>query len=118
MSNSRWSDIYDLLKKKGIDVYSPGQHEGECISKYVVVKIGTLQRANDFSSVQYQYDLMLYVPKDEYSTLEAFVEEIKEYMKDLYPMIRPLNSQTGSFYDDTVKGHMISVQYYNYRKLT
>ena len=118
MSNSRWADIYKLLEQKGLNVYSPAQHEGECIERYVVIKLGTLQRANDFSSVMYQYDLMLYVPKDEYSSLEPFVEEVKGYMKELYPMIRPMNSQTGSFYDDTVKGHMVSVQYYNYRKLT
>lgn len=118
MSTSRWADIYKLLKSKGYDVYTPAQHEGECTSKYIVVKIGTLQRAYDFSSVQYQYDLMLYVPREEYSTLENFVEDVKKAMKELEPMIRPMNSQTGSFYDDTVKGHMISIQYMNYRKLT
>lgn len=117
MSKSRWADIYNLLKRKGFKVYSPAQHEGECTEKYIVVKLGTLQRANDFSSVQYQYDLMLYVPKDEYSELEPFVEDVKKVMKELEPMIKPLNSQTGSFYDDIVKGHMVSIQYSNYRKL-
>lgn len=117
MSDSRWKDIYNLLKSHGFNVYAPAQHEGECIEKYIVVKLGTLQRANDFSSVQYQYDLMLYVPQNEYSTLELFVEQVKAAMKELEPMIKPLNSQTGSFYDDSVKGHMVSIQYYNYRKL-
>lgn len=118
-SDSRWKDIYDLLKSKGFDVYSPAQHEGECISRYIVVKVGTSQaESNGFSTNQKQYDIMMYVPKDEYSTLEGFVEEVEEAMKDLYPMLKPMRYESGSFYDDTVKGHMVSVQYYNYRKLT
>lgn len=117
MSRSRWADIYNLLKKKGFDVYSPAQHEGECSSKYVVIKLGTLSEAYDFSSVQYLYDLMLYVPHHEYSTLENFVEEVKDAMKELEPMIMPVHFQTGSFYDDTVKAHMVSIQYYNYRRI-
>ena len=35
--DSRWEDIYNYLKSKGFKVYSPGQHEGECLSSYVVV---------------------------------------------------------------------------------
>ena len=31
--------IYDLLKQNNFDVYFPSQHKGECISKYVVIKI-------------------------------------------------------------------------------
>lgn len=117
MSKNRWADIYDVLKDAGISVYSPAQHQGECTSRYVVVKLGTLQRLRDFSSVQYVYDILVYVPKDEYSELETFVEEVKEVMKKLSPMIKSANSQTGSFYDDLVKGHMVSIQYTNNRKL-
>lgn len=115
--SSRWADIYKLLKSKGFDVYSPAQHDGECTSKYIVVKLGTLQKPFDFSTVRYQYDLMLYVPQSEYSTLEPFVESVKAAMKELEPMVKPANTQTGSFYDDAIKGHMVSIQYYNNRKL-
>lgn len=116
-AKSRWQDIYNVLKKKGIDVYSPGQHKGECTSKYVVVKVGNLAKVQNVSTVQRLYDLLLYVPKDEYSSLELFEEEVKTAMKELEPMIRPMFSQTGSFFDDTVDGHMTSLQYLNYRKI-
>lgn len=118
-SDSRWKDIYSHLKSKGFDVYAPAQHEGECVSKYIVVKVGTTQaESNGFSSTARQYDIMMYVPRDEYSKLEPFVESVKEAMKELHPMIRPMRYEGGSFYDDTVKGHMVSMQYYNYRKNT
>ena len=117
MSYNRWGDIYKHLKKNGIDVYSPAQHQGECLSKYVVIKVSSASQYNQFSTTRNLYDLMLYVPKDEYSKLEDFIGRVKSLMKELSPMIRPMNFQTASYYDDGVKGHMVSIQYYNYRKL-
>ena len=117
MSDNRWGDIYQHLKKNGIDVYAPAQHKGECLSRYVVVKVGTVNSHSQFSTTINQYDLMLYVPQNEYSLLENFIAQIKGLMKGLEPMIRPMNFQTASYYDDGVKGHMVSIQYYNYRKL-
>ena len=117
MADNRWADIYRTLKEAGHDVYSPGQHIGECLAPYVVVKISTGTQYQDFSTLQYSYDLMIYVPKDDYSVLESYVEQVKSDMKKLQPMIMPLNTQTPSYYDDAIKGHMISVQYRNYRKL-
>ena len=38
-------------------------------------------------------------------------------LKALEPMLMPTHYETPSFYDDTLKAHMISVQYRNYRKL-
>lgn len=116
MSESRWQDIYLHLKGNGLDVYSPGQHQGECTSPYVVVKdMGAIQYG-DFSSNRHTYDVMCYVPKDAFSQLEPFVLKVKTAMMGLYPMIRPAHYETASFYDDTNKSHMISVQYINYRR--
>lgn len=115
--SSRWGDIYNSLKRDGYDVYSPAQHEGECLSPYIVIKIGLLNQVSTFSSTRYVYDLLVYVPKDEYSILEAFVEKVKSDMKKLEPMIMPMHTQTPSFYDDGVKGHMISIQYRSNRFL-
>lgn len=113
---SRWQDIYTHLKKEGFDVYSPGQHQGECTSPYVVVKDMGVSQFVTFSSNRALYDIMCYVPKDHFSQLEPFVHKLKSSMSKMYPMIRPAHYETPSFYDDTVKGHMISVQYINYRK--
>lgn len=117
MSYNRWGDIYKHLKSQGVDVYSPAQHEGECISPYVVVKMLSNNQVGRFSSSQAQYDVLIYIPKNQYSQLEDYVQKIKDLMKGLYPMIVPLGSQTPSYYDDIVKGHMVSVQYRNNQKL-
>lgn len=114
---SRWQDIYTHLKREGFDVYSPGQHQGECTSPYVVVKDMGVARFGGFSSTKALYDIMCYVPQDNFSQLEPFVCTLEAAMAKLAPMIRPAHYKTPSFYDDTVRGHMISVQYINYRKI-
>ena len=114
---SQWQNIYRQLKSDGIDVYSPGQHKGDCVTPYVVVKDAGTNPMTGFSSYQAIYDILCYVPHREFSTLEPYLEMVKESMKKLYPTIVPTNFQTASFLDDTVKGHMISIQYRNNRKL-
>lgn len=118
MADTRWKDIYDKLVEHDIAVYSPGQHTGECTSAYVVVKTAGRTGSTEISSSQDLYDLMCYVPKDQYSTLEGFVDTVEEIMDELFPMIRSMHFRTASFYDDSVKGHMISTQYYNWKKNT
>lgn len=116
MEKSRWEDIYDKLKEKGFDVYSPTQKTGECIKPYVVIKTSTLIGLTDISSKQQLYDIMCYVPKDRYSYLEHYVSEIENTLDELFPLIRPTHNKTPSYYDDEVKGHMISIEYVNYQK--
>ena len=36
-AETREKDIYDCLKKAGIDVYFQGQHKGDCKAPYVVI---------------------------------------------------------------------------------
>lgn len=114
---SQWKNIYRQLKADNIDVYSPGQHQGECITPYVVLKDAGVNPLLDFSSTQALYDVLCYVPQQEFSTLEPYVERVKASMKKLYPAVIPTHFQTASFLDDSVKGHMVSVQYRNNRKL-
>ena len=117
MTASRIQDIYLHLKEQGFEVYFPAQKVGECLSPYVVVKDATTSKYLEYSSTVTYYDLMCYTPKDHFSELEPFVESVKVAMKGLVPMIKPTYSQTQSYYDDSVKAHMISVQYKNYRKI-
>lgn len=114
---SCWQDIFRHLKSGGFDVYSPGQHEGECITPYIVVKDAGTSQFREFSSTQNLYDLLCYMPKDRFSELEDFVLSVEKRMKGMFPRVRPANYKTASFYDDTVRGHMVSIQYINYRKL-
>lgn len=114
---SRWQDIYVHLKNAGFDVYSPGMKTGECISEYLVVKNDGSSKHASFSTDVDLYAVMCYVPKQNYSSLEPLVQKVKNSMKGLEPMIKPYGSQTPSYYDDSYKAHMISIEYKNYKKL-
>ena len=113
----RIQDIYVHLSENGFDVFYPAQHQGECLSPYVVVKGDVNTQFREYSSTVQYYDLLCYVPKDKFSTLYPFVESVKTCMKGLSPMIKPAFYDTASYYDDEVKGHMVSIQYLNYRKM-
>lgn len=115
---SRWQDIFLFLDAKGIKVYSPGQHEGECTEPYVVVKDDGASRFGNYSSTQNLYSFLCYVPRNMFSQLEPFVDEIESLLGQLYPMLRSVHYRTPSFYDDSVKAHMISTQYVTYHKYT
>lgn len=117
MSNNRWADIFRHLESKGFDVYPPSRHKGECISRYIVLKVDQSMRVGNFSSVSQSYDIMLYIPNDEYSQLEDFIADFKAAMKELEPMIMPEYYQTPSYYDESVNGHMVSIRYRNSRKI-
>lgn len=114
--NSRWADIFRKLKANGINVFSPGTHEGECTEKYVVVKDNGVARHPNYSTDIAYYSVMMYVPRNSFSELSPYVTQVKEIMKTLYPMIIPVGQETPSFYDDSIKAHMISVEYKNHKK--
>lgn len=112
-----WRDIYAHLKNAGYDVYSPGTKLGECTSEYLVVKNNGSTRHSQYSTDQDFYSVMCYVPKQKYSDLEDLVQRVKVTMKDLMPMVRPYGTQSASYYDDTYKAHMVSIEYVNYKKI-
>lgn len=105
------------LKTEGIPVFFPTQHQGECVFPYVVVKGSVNTQFRQYSTEAQYYDLLCYVPKNKYSELYPFVASVKAAMKKLFPMIKSAHYETASFYDDEIKGHMVSIQYLNYRKL-
>lgn len=112
--DSRWQDIYSCLKKAGFDVYSPGVKLGECAEPYVVVKMSGINDHSFASADVASYSVMCYVPKNAYSTLEPFVRRVREAMKGLMPMVKYAGYTAQSFYDDSVKAHMVSIEYTNY----
>lgn len=115
--DSRWQDIFLHLKKQGFDVYPPGIKVGECTKEYLVLKNDGSSKHASFSTDVDLYSILCYVPKDKYSSLEPLVQRVKKSMKGLEPMILPYGSQTPSYYDDSVKAHMISIVYKNYKKI-
>lgn len=115
--DSRWQDVYNHLKSKGFDVYSPAQKVGDCTAPYLVVKNdGSYKHAN-FSTDRDMYVIYCYVPKLKYSELEPLVQQVKEAMRDLYPMIQLYGQQMPSYYDEAVKAHYIGIEYENYKKV-
>lgn len=116
-AGSRWQDIFLHLQESGFDVYPPSIKTGECLSEYIVVKNDGSSRLAGISTDDDLYSVMCYVPKKSYSTLEPLVQRIKKIMKELEPMILPYGSQTPSYYDDSVKAHMISIMYKNHKKI-
>lgn len=113
---SRWEDIFNQLKTSGFDVYSPGIKTGDCITPYVVVTISSSTEHPSFSTNVDLYSVMCYVPKQEYSKLEPYVHSVEESIAELEPMILSYGQRQPSYYDDSVKAHMVSITYKNYKK--
>ena len=114
---SRWQDIYTCLENAGFEVYPPGIKVGDCTREYVVIKNDGSTRHPSLSTDMDLYSVMCFVPKNKYSTLEPLVQKVKKAMKGLEPMIIPYGTQTPSYYDDSYKAHMISIEYVNYKKM-
>lgn len=115
--SSRWEDVFRFLKSKNVNVFSPGIKVGECTEKYIVLKNAGASKHPNFSTQNSFYTIFCYVPKTKYSELETYVQSIKATMKELEPMILFTGNETPSYYDDTVKAHMISIEFKNYKKL-
>ena len=116
-AGSRWQDIFLHLQSAGFDVYPPAVKAGECQAEYIVVKNDGSSRHASVSTDDDFYAVMCYVPKQAYSSLEPLIQRVKKSMKELEPMILPYGSQTPSYYDDSVKAHMVSIQYKNHKKM-
>ena len=115
-SESRWGDIFENLKRHGFDVYPPGVKIGDCMSPYIVIKLGTSTEHTSFSTNVNLYYVMCYVPKQSYSKLEPYVHSVMEAMKKLVPLILPYGERQTSYYDDAMQAHMVSITYKNYSK--
>lgn len=116
MSNLLLKTI-DVLEKNDIEVYLPEKHKGDCLKPYVVVKQSGTMDIVGVTSEYKLYDILCYVPKNQYSYLEIFVYKVKMSMKELFPVLVYVGNQTESFYDETNKSFMVSFQYRNVRRV-
>lgn len=108
-TNLSWKELYDFLKSKGYDVYSLGQHKGNCDSPYLVLR-------NNGSNLVYnvtdrQYEILIYYPADKYSEMEEFVDGVKLSMAELLPTVSMVDDETPHYLDDDVKAYMTSIIY-------
>lgn len=115
--DNRWQDLYMFLKSKGFDVYSPGQHVGECKSPYVVVRYDGTTQITNASSHWDLYAVMCYVPQNQYSKLETLTTDVRIAMEELRPMFLKFYEQTSmSAYDEAARAHYTSTEYRNAKK--
>lgn len=110
-----WEQIVQHLTDAEFEVYAIGQKQGECKKPYIVVKEDGATVTIVSSTVK-TYTLLCYVPSNRYSELEPFVNEVKEVMKDMFPLMRSNGSETPAFIESEIKAVMISIQYNNYRR--
>lgn len=114
---NRWQDIFKHLKDKGYEVYSPGTKLGDCTFKYLVIKFEGSTRLAGISTDDDLYSVLCYVPQQEYSELDSFVQCVKNDMRELEPMILPYGSILPSYYDDAVHAHYATLEYKNHKKI-
>lgn len=114
---SRWQDLFNFLESKGYDVYPPATKLGDCLEPYIVVKYAGATNMSTISSRQDLYDIMVYVPKNQYSQLEVLVQKVINDMKEIKPLFMPYDmEQDESVIDTAVNGHYVSLTYCNYKK--
>lgn len=109
--------IYDQLKQDKFDVYFPGQHIGDCISAYVVIKPGISMQYLSYSSNISYFDILCYIPKNKFSSYEKYLSDVEKSLSNLFPILRCSNLRTEPYFDDSINGWMVSTQYENYRKI-
>jgi len=111
-----WQEIYSHLKKLGYEVYSPGQKRDKCTDSYVVVKENGTYATNGDVNGYKLFDIIIYHPMSNYTSMEFYVENIKQAMKDIGEL-RPTGNETPSIIDDKVAAYTSSVEYVQYKQL-
>lgn len=112
-----WKLIFNKLKEKGLNPYAPGQHQGDCIERYCVVKENS--QAPYFNSNRIGYrsiDIILYVPLNSYIAVEPYAQLIRAAMKEL-TFLRKTGTETPIITDDTKKAYTTSIEYQILKKL-
>lgn len=108
---TRFTDVYDHLKKERFEVYFTGQHEGDAKTKYVVIRDGGSTKRAGLSTQTSYIELLCYVPVNNTPSIEEFVINVKNSMKKLFPMLKNTQYEQPVFLDDSNKSAMKTLQY-------
>lgn len=111
-----YKQIYTHLNASGFEVYSLGQHQGECVSPYLVLRNNG--NMDTLSITATEYELLLYFPIKQYSKFEDYIEAVEKSMNQLFPALRLVSGPSEHYLDDDVKGYMTSLVYRIYKKST
>ncbi|EPY6467518.1 hypothetical protein ACWO2F_001952 [Clostridium sporogenes] len=111
-----WQKVYLYLKKLGYDVYAPGQKRNKCTENYVVIKENGVHALIGNISGYKLFDIIVYNPMDQYSTMEFYVENLKEALKKIEDL-RPTGNETPSIIDYDVQAYTTSIEYQQFKSL-
>lgn len=111
-----WQKIYLHLKKLGYEVYSIGQKRDKCQRSYVVIKEnGKTALVGNVAGYKL-FDIIIYHPMDSYSTMEPYVENIKQALTTIGEL-RPTGNETPAIIDSEVDAYTTSVIYQQFKQL-
>lgn len=111
-----WQKIYLHLSKLGYEVYSIGQKRDKCQKSYVVIKENGVTAMVGNVAGYKLFDIIIYHPIDNYSTMEPYVENIKQALAAI-DELRPTGNETPAIIDDEVGAYTTSVGYQQFKRL-
>jgi hypothetical protein len=123
---SIYKQIRQVLDEAGWKIFSPGTHVGQVHEPYLVV-IHEGEVATDSTEYTYQsidrvgsyssayYEILLYIPGDQYSISEDLELKLKKDMLQCLPEVKPTGQVQAPVWNDQVSGWQISIQYVNYK---
>lgn len=112
-----FKEIFDHLRTKGLNPYSIGQHQGECITRYCVIKENSQVPYFNSNKLGYKtVDIILFVPLNSYIAVEPYAKEIRAAVKEL-TNLRKTGNETPVIADDTKKAYTTSIEYQIIKKL-
>lgn len=106
-----WQRLYKILTENGWAVFAPGQHTGFCAEPYIVLRLAGSQDIDGISSYFDLYELLLYVPYGQYSTVETAQKALKALLCRYRPAVAVYDDFDYTFNDDDVKGYQSSITY-------
>ncbi|WPC42958.1 hypothetical protein [Clostridium sp. JS66] len=111
-----WQKIYLNLKNLGYEVYSIGQKRDKCENSYIVIKEnGVFAKAGNVAGYKL-FDIIIYHPITNYSSMELYVENIKQDLKCI-DELKPTGNETPTVIDSEVEAYTTSIEYQQFKKL-
>jgi len=113
---SHYQIIYMHLKKLGYEVYAPGQKRDKCDKPYVVIKesgqYATNGNVNGYSLIQ----IFCYYPKDKYSQLEFFIDNVRESLSEI-DFLKMTGNKSPIMFFEEIQAYGQSVEYQVFHRL-
>lgn len=105
-----YKQIFKKLQSKGLNIYSPGQHQGLCNKSYLVIKnMGSSPFAGNKVASYSIFDVIVYHPMSQYSSFESYINTVKIYLKEMKEL--RWSGDFSSTIDSEKNAHMMIIRY-------